>query len=352
MNFLITHSRLRLFSLLAVLLTLALPDWAASVSKDDGSVLDALKTPIILRGDAHRAFRDPLLVYENGLFYLFYTYVHEEEHRLLYWYVGESTSRDLEHWSAPHLITPKDQNLNYSSPGSLIRFGGEWILCFQSYPIVNMHRGDALRFNDSRSRLFLSRSRDLKSWSPPELMKVKGPHVSERDMGSMIDPFLLQDKDIPGKWWCLYKQNGMIISSTSKDLVNWAPSDIVIAHGENPDVIVQGKDYVLFYAPRNGIGIKRSPDLREWRDDGAPITLGQNHWPWAETRLTAGYVADMRDVPGVHKYVLVCHSMGPGKLKTDANTNANCSIVIAWSDDLKTWHWPGELRGRRPWVQF
>lgn len=287
-----------------------------------------------------------MLAYDNGVFYLFYSYVREEEQHLIYWYVGESTSRDLKHWSAPHPITPKDQNLNYSSPGSLIHIGDEWILCFQTYPIVNMHRGDPLRFGDSRSRLFVSRSRNLKAWGPPELIKVKGPNVSVGDMGSMIDPFILRDKDIPGKWWCLYKQNGMIHASWSKDLVTWMPSDIVIANGENPDVIVQGKDYVLFYAPKNGIGVKHSSDLQHWRDDGPPITLGQSHWPWSEARLTAGYVADMRKVPGVHKYILVCHSMGPGKKKTDANTNANCSIVIAWSDDLKTWHWPGESQGR------
>jgi hypothetical protein len=28
-------------------------------------------------------------------------------------------------------------------------------------------------------------------------------------MGRMIDAYLLADKDEPGKWWCLYKQNGL-----------------------------------------------------------------------------------------------------------------------------------------------
>lgn len=345
MRVIITRARLSFFSFFAVLFALSVPARAASANQGDGNLLDALTSPIILRGNTHRAFRDPLLAYENGVFYLFYSYVHEEKHHLIYWYVGESTSRDLKHWSYPHPITPRGQELNYSSPGSLVHIGDEWILCLQTYPIVNMHRGDPLRFGDSRSRIFISRSRNLTSWSPPLMIKVKGPTVSERDMGTMIDPFILQDKDNPGKWWCLYKQKGMIHASWSNDLVTWVLSDIVIANGENPDVIVQGKDYVLFYAPDNGIGVKRSPDMRQWRDAGPPITLGQSDWAWAKTRITAGYVADMRDVPGIGKYILVCHSMGPGEDKTDANTNANCSIVIAWSDDLKTWHWPGEPKG-------
>jgi hypothetical protein len=88
-----------------------------------------------------------------------------------------------------------------------------------------------------------------------------------------------------------------------------------IARGENPCVLVDGREYVLFYAPANGVGVNRSADLKEWREDGPPITLGQRDCPWAETRLTAGYVADLRQVPGVGRYVLVCHSIGPGEIQ-------------------------------------
>ena len=46
------------------------------------------------------------------------------------------------------------------------------------------------------------RSKNLKDWSNPELLKVKGPNVPVEDMGRMIDPFLLEDKSEPGKIWC------------------------------------------------------------------------------------------------------------------------------------------------------
>ena len=330
----------------ALLLILSTP--GSMAAQDPARLLKSIPAPIILKGNAHVAYRDPLLFYKDKKFYLFYSYIPEDpKTHLVYWCVGMSTSRDLQHWSPTRVLTPKDQNLNYASPGSLDRVGDEWVLSMQTYPIVGFHRGDPIRFNDGRSRLFLMRSRDLKHWSAPELIRVKGPDVAEKDMGKMIDPFLLQDKDDPAKWYCFYKQNSKITYSVSNDLKTWTPSGIIAADGENPEVIVQNNEYVLVYAPVHGsdidgIEFRRSPDLIHWRDDGPKVTLGQKDWPWAETRLTAGYVLDLRSVPGVGKYVLVCHSMGPGKVRTDANVQANCSIVIAWSDDMKTWHWPAE----------
>ena len=321
---------------------------ARVLAADDSALLAALKSPIILQGDSHTAYRDPMLFHYGDTFHLLYSYVREEEDHLVYWYVAVSTSPDLRNWSPSRTLTPKDQNLNYCGPGNVVTVGDEWFLSLCSYPIVNFRRGDKLRFGDDRARIFTMRSRDLKTWSAPELIKVKGPEVSEKDMGMMIDPFLLRDKDEPGRWWCLFKQAGKLRSAASPDLKTWVPTDVVLAYGENPCVLVDHREYVLFYAPRNGVGVKRSADLRNWREEGPPITLGQKDWPWAETRLTAGYVEDMRDVPGVGKFVLVCHSMGPGKIRTDANTNAGCSIVIAWSEDLKTWRWPDE-NSSLPW---
>ena len=40
--------------------------------------------------------------------------------------------------------------------------------------------------------------------------------------------------------------------------------------------------------------------------------------------------------------VMFLHGGGPGKIKTQENVDANCSIGIAWSDDLVTWDWPGK----------
>jgi hypothetical protein len=107
-------------------------------------------------------------------------------------------------------------------------------------------------------------------------------------------------------------------------------------------VLVEDGEYVLFHSPRNGIGIKRSRDLEHWRDWGQLITLGQEDWPWAETRLTAGVVLDLREEAAIGKYLMFFHGVGPGKTRTMDNAFARCSIGIAWSDDLIHWDWPGK----------
>ncbi|MCX5772586.1 MAG: family 43 glycosylhydrolase, partial [Candidatus Hydrogenedentes bacterium] len=118
---------------------------------------------------------------------------------------------------------------------------------------------------------------------------------------------------------------------------------INIANGENEQVFVADNgDYVMIYSPNdNGIGVKRSRDLVHWRDEPT-LYLGQKDWPWAWTRITGGYAADFRQIPGVGKYVMLFHGSGPDKQRSDANENANNHVAIAWSDDLKNWDWPGK----------
>ena len=181
------------------------------------------------------------------------------------------------------------------------------------------------------------RSRDLRHWSPPALLRVKGPDVSAKDMGRMIDPYLLEDKDEPGKWWCFYKQNGVSLSY-SRDLRTWTYFGRADA-GENASVLIENHEYVLLHSPQNGLALKRSADLRAWRDWGAPFTLGQAQWPWAKGRLTAGTVLDLRQNPRFGKYVLFFHGSGP--LTEEAGDfDKNASLGIAWSDDLQSWQWP------------
>ena len=53
------------------------------------------------------------------------------------------------------------------------------------------------------------RGDDLLHWSDPELLRVKGPDIPRENIGRMIDPYLIQDKDDTRKWGCFYKQQGV-----------------------------------------------------------------------------------------------------------------------------------------------
>ena len=228
--------------------------------------------------------------------------------------------------------------LNFSSPGNVVRYKNEWVLCLQTYPRPDYKAGGKMRTGSGDARLYVMRSKDLENWSSPELLKVKGPEVAVKDMGRMIDPYLLEDKNDPGKWWCFYKQNGVSMSY-SYDLKNWSFFGRTES-GENTSVLYENKEYILIHSPKNGIGIKRSKDLKTWEDWGGLITLGQKDWDWAKGRITAGTVINLKSNKNFGKYVMFFHGSGP-KTETEGDFDKNASIGVAWSGDLREWEWAG-----------
>lgn len=292
--------------------------------------------PVFLRGNRNIAYRDPAAHYYNGVFRVYHTQVHHGSDDLHYSYTAVTQSTDLIQWTKPEILTPKDQKLNFSSPGNIIRYGGKWLLCLQTYPTPENQP-----YGDDTARIFIMRSDDLIHWSEPEMIMVKGPDVPVEQMGRMIDPYLVQDKNDKSKWWCFYKQNGASMSFTH-DFETWTYSGRVNA-GENSCVLIDRDcdEYILIHSPGNGIGIKRSGDLVNWADRGI-ITLDQENWPWAEGRLTAGHVLDMRDDPEVGKYVMFFHG-SVSKNTEPRETHGHASLAIAWSDDLSHWDWPGSF---------
>ncbi len=293
--------------------------------------LARIPSPVIFRGDARIAYRDPAVHFHDGVFRLFFSYGEREPDGRIYFCLGSSQSRDLVTWTTPRLLTPRDQALNFSSPGNIIRHNDRWVLCLQTYPTP----GNELYATDA-ARLWTMESTDLETWSAPELLRVKGPGVPVAEMGRMIDPFLCRDKDDPRKWWCFYKQNGASMS-WSCDLKQWTYFGAVRS-GENVCVLCENNEYWLFHSPNNGIGLKKSRDLVEWTDCGL-LNLPQERWPWAGGRLTAGFVLDMREHPDVRQFLLFFH--GTPKAATAAReTHGEASLALAWSEDLEHWHSP------------
>ncbi len=317
--------------LLTCILSSAKPERNVATSVD----LSKLHSPILFEGDARTAFRDPAAYYHDGTFYLYFTLGTIEPDGLVYWRTAWSRSTDLVTWTRPTCFTPKDRTKNFSSPGCVVRDHEDFVLCLQTYPTPR-HQD---KYGNQASRIWTMRSRDLESWGAAELLKVKGPEVPVEKMGRMIDPFLCRDKDEPDKWWCFFKQNGLSMS-WSRDLRNWTYAGSTPA-GENACVIVDHGEYVLFHSPETGIGMKRSQDLKTWRDLGL-LKLGSKDWAWAHGRLTAGFVLDLRQVPGMGKALLFFH--GSRYREDDPRGGwANwVNLGIAWSDDLQNWEWPGK----------
>jgi hypothetical protein len=306
------------------------PPPTTAASQDQRIDFSAIKSPIVLKGDDDRAFRDPAAFYHDGIFRLYYTHWLKDSDGHRYSYTAVSKSTDLVTWTAPRIITPKDLNLNFSSPGNVIRFGNEWILCFQSYPTPNDEK-----YGNEDCRLWITKSTDLENWSEPEMLMVKGPDVPPEKMGRLIDPYLVRDKDEPRRWWCFFDDNAANMSHTY-DLKTWTYFNRIPC-GENACVLVDNNEYLLFYDPKDedrGAGMKRSADLENWKDVERRIRLGQDQWQWAPRGIGAAFVIDLRHEPRVGKY-LIFFQAGKG-------FKENVSVGLAWSDDLITWHWPGK----------
>ncbi|MFD0670928.1 sialidase family protein [Cohnella sp. GCM10027633] len=293
--------------------------------------LAGIPSPILLKGNERIAYRDPAAIYADGVFRLFYTLVETEEDGQAFLYTATSESRDLIRWSEPRRLTPRDQALNYSSPGNVVRRDGRWVMCLQTYP-----RPNGEKYANGTARLYTMESADLVHWTEPELLKVKGVDTPVEEMGRMIDPYLVESIQEPGKWWCFFKQNGVSMSY-SYDLKHWSYAGHAEA-GENVCVVARGDHYLMLHSPDNGIGVKRSADLVRWDDDGTLLTLGQREWEWARGRITAGFLLDCTSVAGIGKYLLFFHGTGPQGEDVIFDTHA--CIGIAWSDDLVEWHWP------------
>lgn len=285
-----------------------------------------IATSQIIPGDEATAYRDPAAVYHDGVFHLFFTLVTNEGGKPML-HVAKSVSEDLIRWSKPKILTPSDAALNYSSPGCVVFFRGKWVMCLQTYP-----RPKGEKYANETARLWTMTSDDLENWNEPKLLKVKGPTVEREAMGRMIDPFFFQDLDDESKWWCSYKQAGVSMA-WSHDLENWHPFGHING-GENSCVVAERGEYVLFHSPENGIGVKRSTNLTEWRDERI-LFLGQDGWEWAKGRITAGFVLDLQRDPRVQKNLLFFHGSGPEDENVHFDTHA--SIGLAWGDTLSDW---------------
>ena len=94
----------------------------------------AIPSPIILRGNTQRAYRDPCGHYHGGVFRVWHSNIRGRADSAWCAATAVTESRDLITWSEPHDVTERDRALNYSSPGNVIRHGGRWLMCLQTYP--------------------------------------------------------------------------------------------------------------------------------------------------------------------------------------------------------------------------
>lgn len=275
----------------------------------------AIRSSQIIPCTDRYGFRDPTAIFHNGHCYCFYSYVESDDDGWTYFRLGLSISDDLVHWDGPHLLTPADRRYNYSSPGCIIRHGSEFVMCIQTYPTMGNEPHQVC--GNKSSRIHLIRSKDLIHWSQPELMRVHGDDVAVEDMGRMIDPYIVQNVHDPERYLVFYKQHPKYIISSrtdtgypveymcfssTRDLDHFQYEGYVEC-GENVCVIPWEDGYRIYNSPQNGIACLLTKDFISYERE-APLLFEQQNWPWAASRLTAGFVLDGRHEPGVGKYLM------------------------------------------------
>lgn len=288
----------------------------------------------LLPVDPELARRDPAAVDADGILHVFHTVVRTSASPPEMW-IEVTTSIDLRSWTTPRQVTPPVPGRNFSSPGNVVRWRDEWVMCLQSYPI---RPGE--EYGDETCRLWLSRSRDLVEWSTPEPLRISGSTASLR----RIDPFLVIDG---GRVLCLHKARGeiAILQASSLDPGSeWTALDegrpvftaALTPDGstvENPAVVQDGVGWVLIAAAvraGRGILLARSDDPTTW-DPGRYLDLPV--LPWAPGGPTAATV-----IPTPRRadpWTMLLHGDGPGP-------HGGALALLAATRLEGPWHAPSE----------
>ncbi len=285
--------------------------------------------PTLDRG-ALLAVRDPALVFHDGACHLFHTTVRPAGKAFALG-IDVAVSRDLATWTTSTIFAPEARNL--SSPGCIVRVGGSWIMCLQSYPI-----DPGATWGNESARLWLSSSPDLATWSEPRPIQPAGCQVAWTASHRQIDPYLIAHD---GRWWCFYKAAGQLGLLVSDDLMSWheaSPQRPVLGTADTPDgktlenpcVVAADGGFVMFFSPcrpERGVGVARSDDLLTWRDVHYLDFPAQ---PWAPGGPTAAMVVDRRREDGA--WLMAFHGDRPC-----AENEHGAAIALAWSRDLERW---------------
>lgn len=283
--------------------------------------------PIIFQGTKTLAYRDPTCIFAEGAYHLFFT-VSEKENGKMYNFVAHSVSRDLRVFSPPVLLTEKDCRKNYCSPGNVLRTkDGIYRICCCSYPLPLPFEEQC--YADETARLYFIDTRDFVTFSAPRKIFAKG--IDCPDEGRMIDPFVLEDKDIEGRYLLFFKQRGVSLSE-SRDLEHWSFLRRTDG-GENACVLIENGQYHLIHSPHNGIGHKVSDDLVEWRDLGVSLPDVAKE-TWAAGRLTAAFAMKNEEPQIPYRYVVFFH----GSVKdTTPETHGEASLAMMFTNDFETY---------------
>ncbi len=189
---------------------------------------DRLKNPVWRRSDN---LRDPSVYKTTDGYHLFYSrFSNKDWSKPENWSIGQVFTKDFITFEHDRDISPK----GFASPGDVIFWGGRYILPYQSYP-------------EKPTKLCLSRSDDLISWSEPEFFMEEAVDLPWNQAKRTIDPTFVVDGDT---LHCYF---------VGTDLVNYDGHTNLAGHAVTKDPELRKWDILTIDKPLIGVG-KDAPD--------------------------------------------------------------------------------------------
>jgi predicted GH43/DUF377 family glycosyl hydrolase len=141
-----------------------------------GTQIHNLRNPV---WSARHDLRDPSVLKVSDGYYIFYSRPPgKNEVPRRDWTVACAFTKDFVHFERAHDVSPPC----HASPGDVILWHGRYLLPYQSYPAIP-------------TRLVVSESADLKTWSAPAPFLTEAVDLPWNDARRVIDPTFVIDKD-------------------------------------------------------------------------------------------------------------------------------------------------------------
>lgn len=236
--------------------------------------------------------RDPSIVYHNNRFHMVWTTSWNSRT------IGYAYSKDLMDWSAPRRINiwGEFQDVRNTWAPELHRDPetNEFLILWSSTTLAELSDGDGSEDPHGYDhRSYSSRTKDFRTFTPPELFFSPEPEVS------VIDPYIAFDnrgtKDSGDDRWVMVVKHELAESMGGKNLrltfssrmqgpfdqrlsdpIVGAGTDIVNRMAEGPSLFRNNDEWFLYWdAPGSDYSycLATSPDLKSWKNRSAELSL-------------------------------------------------------------------------------
>lgn len=284
--------------------------------------LAKIKAPLIWKSTEEVGYSHPIAHFCNGKYYFFFTVVHKNNGDS-YKTIAISTSTDLRRYTTPGMLQfgkesqleEPQRKVELFNPSGLVEFQGNYYLCCESNKNL-----------DGNCDIYLIKSKDLEEFEEPVPIDLPG-----NARGSFQKPYLIKDREQPGRVWCIYQDNGLV-SAWTEDMKSWHFASRSTMTADEICVLAREDSYLLYTTREEGVFVWQTKSLETpiWKALGEqkPLSLYRNCHEWACGKLGCSCV--VKD-PITGYFLMLYWGAREASLPEDG------TLALAFSADLLHW---------------